>query len=191
MKNPSTQALVKAELEQAYQAATQATSSKQNFSVQPLLVAFASSLHSVDPQIPATPPATKTSTSVAITPVKGLSSVASDLGATSWAVLLVGLGLLLVAGLALVRGLTLQLCTVGLGLALPAALFVGGANAATSSTASMHLGSASLRIVVQSLLQHVSGALIGTALLYVVLAVVIGGAWIGLFEVKRRKHSAA
>ena len=162
----------------------------QAVNLRPLIVQFTSAWHDADPRVPKIPEGMAPQIEVRAKGLKTVGSISQSLGTIAWLGLLAGLlGAVLIARF-LIRGHRKQLWSVGTIIGEPALGLLVIAELGRHATSVIHLGSSTGRLLVGSLVSHVAGALVETALLLLVLDLAILLLWHSL-TVFRRRHDAA
>lgn len=190
INKPATQAVVRADVERAYEFVKSGTGG--TLSLAPLVTIFAASLHQADHAIPVSPSAYSFKYNFTVSPNRSHGSF-GHLSATAWALSIVGvLGAILVARF-LVHARTWKLLTVGLVIGLPGlALFVAG-NLANNTKHHFHYSSQTGTVVATTVLHHVGNTLAvnGVILMGVAAAVILGWSMLRMLRPSNRSPGAA
>ncbi len=182
---PQTQAIARRDIERLYQATSQQSPSKLN--LRPLLYRFTSAMHGVDPRFAAQPKGLHH----AVVTIRGRKTPlhwARSLFLGELVLFLLGCILLMVTVRALIRRRRSQSLALGLTFALPGILLLLVGVAARSVAGRLKVHDESARAIARETGSQLSGNIVVSGLLLIVLALIVEVIWIWT---RRRRNIVA
>jgi hypothetical protein len=163
----------------------------QTVNLRPLIVQFTSAWHDAIPRVRKIPGGLAPQIDVRAKGLKTVGSISKSLGTIAWLGLLAGLlGAVLIARF-LIRGHRKQLWSVGTIIGEPAVGLLVIGELGRHAISVIHLGSNTGRLLVDSVVSRVSGALVDAALLLLALDLVVLLVWHLLSAFLRRRGAAS
>ena len=184
LNTASTQALLRSDVQQGYDAFT--SSSGGSVNLRPLILLFTTSLHKTTPAIPLIP-VDLSNTVVHIKAHKSFGSVSHSLNVMAWIELVLGLiGAVLVARF-LVRRHRNQLTLLGVTIGAPAVVLLVVATVTNHLTRRIHPGNQSGRVILSNLVYRFDSSLRVDALVLLIIDVVAVGGWYLLHRLQHQR----
>ena len=175
IQDPQVRAMARADLLRAYDAINAGT--KTTIDLKPIVTKITTALHEVDARIPAVPKDFKNMT-VTIDKKVDFLNVVDKLTLTVWAVTIFGFALAILVSRFLIRNRVRRVIAVGLALFLPTAMLFSGAAMIGGLPASLDIKDHEIEVLATALAKHIGGVLLGTALVFLIVTVIVVGAFL-------------
>jgi len=177
LNQSATQALVRADIAQAYNALTGSRPTTINW--RPVILRFTASLHQANATIPVIP-SNLSSNTITIKPSQALARTVHAVGSLAWIEMFLGVTVAFgVARFAIWRR-RLRPWYVGITVGVPGVLLIVVSRVLNHVANSYHSASATTNVLVRNVTGHADNALASSGVIFLVVDAVIVAAWIAL-----------